>query len=92
MKLTINSDLDKYGYSGYGIGFDARSQFLLHDGNWSKDVIAFAVDNSFSVHGDNKKKYMLVLGEGPTQGLDDAKITAEAKYPINFTQPGKKLC
>ena len=27
VKLTKNADLDKYGYSGYGIGFDARSQF-----------------------------------------------------------------
>ena len=34
---------------------------------------------------------MLVLGEGPTQGLDDTTITAEAKYPINFTQSRKKI-
>ena len=26
-KLTKNADLDKYGYSGYGIGFDAGSDF-----------------------------------------------------------------
>ena len=24
-----------------------------------------------SVHIDNKNKYILILGEGPTQGLDD---------------------
>ena len=29
VKLTKNADLDKYGYSGYSIGFDARSQFPL---------------------------------------------------------------
>ena len=25
--LTKNADIDKYGYSGYGIGFDRRSSF-----------------------------------------------------------------
>ena len=41
---------------------------------------------SSSVHVDNKGKDILILGEGPTQGLDDTTLTAEAKYPINFTQ------
>ena len=34
---------------------------------------------------DNKNKNILILGEGPTQGLNDTTLTAEAKYPINFT-------
>ena len=29
VKLTKNADPDKYKYSGYGIGFDARGSFLL---------------------------------------------------------------
>ena len=37
------------------------------------------------------KTNILVLGEGPTQGLDNAATTAESKYPINFTEPGKKF-
>ena len=32
---------------------------------------------SSSVHVDNKKKDILILGEGPTQGLDDTKLNAE---------------
>ena len=44
------------------------------------------------MHVDNKTKDILALSDGPTQGLDDASITAEAKYPINFTQSGKKIC
>ena len=32
VKLTKNADSDKYGYSGYGIGFDASSQFSLSNG------------------------------------------------------------
>ena len=33
------------------------------------------------VHVDNKGKDILILGEGPTQGLDDTTLTEEA---INF--------
>ena len=41
---------------------------------------------SSSTHIDDKNKYILVLGEYPTQGLDNTTITVAAKYPINFTQ------
>ena len=34
---------------------------------------------SSSVHVDNKKKDILILGKGPTQGLDDTSLTAEKK-------------
>ena len=34
----------------------------------------------------------LILGEGPTQGLDDTMITEEFKYFINFQSSGKKIC
>ena len=40
---------------------------------------------------DNKNKDILILGEGLTQGLNDNTTTAEAKYPINFTQPRKRF-
>ena len=43
------------------------------------------------MHIDNKNKNTLILGEGPTQGLDDTTLTAEAKYLINFTQSGKRF-
>ena len=46
---------------------------------------------SSSVHVDNKGKDILILGEGPTQGLDGTTFTGETKYPINFTQSGKKM-
>ena len=46
---------------------------------------------SSSVHVNNKGKDILILGEGPPRGLDDTTLTAEAKYPINFTQSGKRF-
>ena len=44
---------------------------------------------SSSVHIDKKGEDILILGEGPTQGLDEITLTTEAIYPINFTQPNK---
>ena len=38
------------------------------------------------------KKYILVLGKGPIQGLDDITIAAKAKHPTNFTRPGIRFC
>ena len=43
------------------------------------------------MHIDNKNKDILVLVEGPSQGLDDTILLAEAKFPIIFTQSGKRF-
>ena len=54
--LTKNADIDKYAYSGYGIGFDGRSSFLFPRGGFGQNLLIFGVDMSFSAHTDNKKK------------------------------------
>ena len=46
---------------------------------------------SSSVHIDNDNKDILILNERSAQRLDDTTLTAEAKYPINFTQSRKKI-
>ena len=46
---------------------------------------------SSSAHIDNKKKDILVLEKGPTQGLEHILI-AEKMYSINFTPTKKKFC
>ena len=89
--LTKNADIDKYGYSGYGIGFDRRSSFSFPGGGFGQNVLIFGVDMSSSAHIDNKKKDILVLGKGPTQGLEHT-LTAEKMYSINFTVTKKKFC
>ena len=71
--------------------FDFSSEFSFTDGSMGKNVIIFGDDKRSSVHIDNKDKDILILGEGQTQGLDDTTITAEAKYPVNFTQPRKRF-
>ena len=46
---------------------------------------------SSSAHIDNKKKDILILGVGPTQGLEHA-LTAEKMYSINFTVTNIQFC
>ena len=46
---------------------------------------------SSSAHIDNKKKDILVLGIGPTKGLEHT-LTGEKMYSINFTVTKKKFC
>ena len=84
--LTRKADLDKCKYSVYGIGFDSRSKFSLSDGSMRNNVIIFEHGLSSSMHIDNKRNNILILGEGAMQRLDDTTLTAEAKYPIKFTQ------
>ena len=44
-----------------------------------------------SAHIGNKKKDILILGKGPTQGLEHT-LSAEKIYSINFTVTKKKFC
>ena len=44
---------------------------------------------SSSMKIDNRKKYILILGKGPTQGLEQT-ISAE-KWLINFAEHNKKF-
>ena len=89
--LTKNTDIDKYTYSGYGIGVDRRSSFSFPSGGFGQNVLIFGVDMSSSAHIDNKKKDILVWGKGPTQGLEHT-LTAEKMYSINFAVTKNKFC
>ena len=59
-KRTKNADPDKSNYSGYNIGFDSRSKFVLTDGSVGKNVIIFGIDMASSVHIDNKNKVISI--------------------------------
>ena len=48
--LTKNADIDKCGYSGYGIGFDRKSRFSFSSGGCGENVIIFGVNISSSAH------------------------------------------
>ena len=89
--LTKNADIEKFKYSGYGIGFDKRSSYSFPSGGFGQNVLIFGADMISSIHIDNKAKDILVLGKGPTQGLEST-LTAEKMYSINFTVTKKKFC
>ena len=89
--LTNSADIGKYGFSGYGMGFDRRSAFLFQSVGYGQNVLIFGADISSSAHINNRKKDILVLGKGPTQGLEHT-LTAGKIYPINFNVTKKKFC
>ena len=70
VSLTKVADIDRYRYSGYGIGFDRHGRFLFPGTGLDRNVIIFGVDMSSSTQTDNRKKRILILGKGPTQGLE----------------------
>ena len=83
VQLTKNADPDKYSCSRYYTGFDINGRFSLLDGKgFGKNVILFDADTSSSVHIDNRRKYILTLGKGTTDGLYDTTMTAEKAYSI----------
>ena len=73
--LTKHADIDRYKYSGHGIRFDRQVEFSFGNG-FARNCIIFGVDMSYSVHVDNNKNDILILGKSTTQGLDGTTLTA----------------
>ena len=92
VSLTKHADIDQYKYSGYSIGFDRKGEFSSGSNGFGRNVLIFGADMSSSVHANNKKINILVLGKDFTQGLNNTTIYAEKLYSINFTEKNKKFC
>ena len=73
--LTKNTDIDKYGYSACGTGFDRLGSFSFPGTKLGKNVIIFGIDMSSSTKIDNRKKDIIIPGKGPTQGLEHSLTT-----------------
>ena len=52
--LAKNSDINKFGYNGYGIGFDRDTTFSFPSGGFGHNVLLFGVGIWGSTHIDNK--------------------------------------
>ena len=85
VSLTKNAEIDRCGYSGYGIGFDRHGSFSFPGTGLGRNVIIFGVDMSSSTKIYNKKIDILILGKGPQQGLKHT-LSAEKMYLINFPE------
>ena len=53
---TKNDDINKYGYSGDGNGFDRKPSFSFPSGGFDQNVKIVGVDMSSSAHVNKKKK------------------------------------
>ena len=92
VKSTKNADIDKYKYSGYGIGFDSRGSFSRSSGRYGENVIIFGADMSSSAHANDKTRNTLALGKDFIQGIENTAIYAEKIYSTNLTAANKKIC
>ena len=89
IKLKKRADVDLREYSGYGIALNKKESCSIGD-EFGRNVLIFGVDMISSSHIDNNKKDILLLGKGPTQGLEHT-LTAEKLYSINFTKENAKF-
>ena len=92
VSLTQNADIDKYKYSGYGIGFDTYGEFSFGIRGFGRNCIIFGADLSSFSYANNTKNNIIVLGKVFVQGINGATIYAEKLYSINFTENNKKFC
>ena len=91
VSLTKSADIDRYKYSGYGIGFDRHGEFSFGNG-LGKNCITFGADLSSSSHANSQKNSILVLVKNFVQGINGTTIYAKKLYKINFTEKNKKFC
>ena len=68
--MVKNADIDKYGYSGCGTGFDRHGHFSFPGTRLGRNVIIFGVDMSSSTKINNRKEDISILGKGPVQGWE----------------------
>ena len=80
-KLTRNADKNKFTCNGQGIAFDGK-RYCRFNNDTARNVTLFGVDKSSSSHIDNPKNNCLVLGEGPTEGINGSAGRAEKKLVL----------
>ena len=92
VSLTKNADIDRYKYSGYGIGFDRKGELSFGGRGFGRNCIIFGADMSSSSHANNRKSNIFVLGKDFVQRINGTTIYVEKLYSVNFTENNKKFC
>ena len=85
-----NSDKEMWVYSGYGITIDSASSWNF-DSDFALNVVILGVDNSSSSHTDNRENNFLLVGVGPTYGINGSFGSPEKHCTINFSA-NTKFC
>ena len=68
-----------YVYSGQGIRFDSAGSWNC-DNDTARNVKIFGIDNCSSSHADNCRNDFLILGEGPTFGINGSFVLKKVQY------------
>ena len=76
--------------SDYRIACDGAGSWNFCNG-LPGNVVIFGVHNSSSSHTDNQNNF-LVIGEGPTYGINGGFGSPEKKFIINFSKGNAKFC
>ena len=53
---------------------------------FARNFVIFGAANTGSLNADNKKNSLLVLGKGPTKGINNGIGAAENKCGMNFSK------
>ena len=79
VKLVRNAIKSRFISNARGIAFD-REGLWTFGNDFARNVVIFGVNNNSSAHTSNRKSNFLVLGEGPTDDINNSTGTAEKKY------------
>ena len=77
-------------YSGYGITFNSTDWWSF-DNDTARNVKIFRVHNVSLLLVGNRKNSFLILGSGPTVGINGSFCSLEKKFVINFTKGNTKF-
>ena len=69
VKLVRNAINNRFTYNCRWIGFDGEG-FCSFESDSARNLVIFGVDNGSSSHNDNRKNNFLILGKGPTFGIN----------------------
>ena len=76
---------------GYAIAFDGKGEWSFGN-DCARNVKFLEVDNSSSCYSDNRKNNFLILGEGPTFGINGSFGSPEKKFYINLSKASTNFC
>ena len=85
-----NGEKEKYVCSGYGITFDSAG-LRSFSNYFAINFLKYGADNSSLSHSDNLKNKFLILGEGPTYGINESFGSPEEMFSISCTKSKYKI-
>ena len=89
--IVKNIGKEEWVYSGYGRAFDATGSWSFGN-DFARNVIIFGFDNSPLSHTDIRKSNLLILGEGPTYGINGSFSSPEKIFSISFSKARTNFC